>query len=345
MTLPIQGLPDPGPGLRLHLNEHTGGCSPRAVEAIRRLDPLSLAIYPDYRPAVLETAARLDLPPEQVLLTNGLDEGILLVALALFGGRVPGEGEAVVPLPAFETYLTVCSALGARLVSVPPEPDLVFPVAGILRALTPATRLVFVNNPHNPSGRVVALEDVRRIAAAARDAVVFVDEAYIEFGGESALGEIATWPNLVVGRTFSKAYGLAGIRIGLLAAQPTLLERVRPIVPLFNLNAAAVAALRAALADDTFVPWSVAQAAESKALLYAACDRLGLRYWRSAANFVLVDGGARARAIVDGLRARRIFVRDRTSDPWCPNCFRITAGPVEHTREAIRALEDVCGAL
>ncbi|MCA1583510.1 MAG: aminotransferase class I/II-fold pyridoxal phosphate-dependent enzyme [Acidobacteria bacterium] len=157
------------------------------------------------------------------------------------------------------------------------------------------------------------------------------------------MDEARQHPNVVIGRTFSKAYGLAGMRIGLLIAPPAVLEPMRYVMPVFNLNVVAIAALRAALADRTFMPWYVAQVDASKTLTYAALDRLGLRYWRSAANFVLIDGGERARSLVDGLYERRIFVRDRTADPHCPNSFRLTTGVVEHTRDAIRALEELCG--
>jgi histidinol-phosphate aminotransferase len=116
-------------------------------------------------------------------------------------------------------------------------------------------------------------------------------------------------------------------------------------MPLFNLNVVAVAALRAAIADPSFRAWYMAQADESKALIYAACERAGLKYWKSAANFVLVDGGARAKQIVDAMIARGVFVRDRTKDPSTPTCFRITTGVVEHTRKAAETLEAVCGAL
>jgi histidinol-phosphate aminotransferase len=115
-------------------------------------------------------------------------------------------------------------------------------------------------------------------------------------------------------------------------------------MPLFNVNVVALAALRAALGDPGFRNWYLAQARQSRALVYAACDRLGLKYWPSAANFVLIDGGARARELVDGLIARKVFVRDRTKDAACPNCFRLTTGVVEHTRTAIDALEALCAA-
>jgi histidinol-phosphate aminotransferase len=340
----IQGIPDPGPGLRLHLNEHTGGCSPKVLEAVRGLDAATLALYPDYRPAVEEMAAFLGVDADWLLLTNGLDEAIFLTATMLFGSRVPNVGDAVVPLPAFETYMTACGAVAARVVTVPPGPDLTFPTDAVLRAINHSTKLVFVNTPHNPGGRALPLADVRRLVRANPSSLVFVDEAYIEYGGESFLAELPEHPNAIVGRTLSKAYGMAGVRVGMMVAHPKLLERIRPIVPLFNLNAIAVTALRVAITDQDFVKQSVAQATESKALVYAACDRLGLKYIPSATNFVLIDAGPRARAIVDGMWARKIFVRDRTTDPWCPNCFRLTTGVVEHTSQAIAALEELCAA-
>lgn len=337
----IQGIPDPGPGLRLHLNENTGGCSPKVVEAVRAFDAQGLATYPDYRAAVLETAAYLGIDPGRMVLTNGLDEGVLLASIAyLAPGDTPPE--LVVPVPAFDTYLTSARAMKAHIVSVPPGPNYAYPVDAVLAAVTPRTRMIYVNNPNNPTGTAVPKEAIRRIAREAPHAVVFVDEAYHDFLGENFLDEAADYPNVMIGRTFSKAHGLAGMRIGVLIATPELLAPIREVMPIFNLNVVAVQALRAALTDRTFMPRSVEQATASKALLYAALDRLGLRYWKSSANFVLVDGGARAGELVAGLLAQRVLVRDRTKDPYCPNCFRITAGVVEHTERAIAALEAIC---
>jgi histidinol-phosphate aminotransferase len=180
------------------------------------------------------------------------------------------------------------------------------------------------------------------VAREAAHAVVFVDEAYHDFMGDNFLDEAADYPNMIIGHTFSKAHGLAGMRVGVMIARPEVLEPIRFVLPLFNLNVVAVAALRAALTDKDFMPWSVAQATESKRLLYDVLDRVGLRYWKSAANFVLVDGGERARDLIDGLLSRGVLVRDRSKDPYCPNCFRITAGVVEHTQEAVTALEALC---
>ena len=351
----IQGIPDLGPGLRLHLNENTGGCSPRVVEAVRAFDARRLATYPDYRAAVVETAAFLGVDPEWVVLTNGLDEGVLLTALAYLGpmggaARATGRGagaasdtrEVLMAMPAFETYVTTANAVGARIVSVPPGPDFAFPGAAMRAAITPATRLIYINNPNNPTGQPVPQAAIHDLARGAPHALVFVDEAYHDFLGENFLEEARAYSNVLIGRTFSKAHGLAGMRVGALVAPPAVLEPIRAVLPLFNLNVVAVAALRAALTDRDFMPWSVAQATASKRMLYEVCERVGLRYWPSAANFVLIDGGAGAGELVAGMIERGVLVRDRTRDPACRNCFRITAGPVEHTTMAVAALEALC---
>ena len=340
----IQGVPDLGPGLRLHLNENTGGCSQKVVDAVRAFDGAALATYPDFRDAVLETAAFLGVNPERIVLTNGLDEGILLVSIGYLADRSITP-EVLVAQPAFEPYLHGAHALGAKVVAVPPGKDFAFPLEGMLRAITPNTRIVYVNNPNNPSGQPIAKDAIHRIARAAPHALVFVDEAYHDFLGENFLAEAAAYPNVLIGRTFSKAFGLAGMRVGVMIASPETLAPIRRAMPLFNLNVVAVAALRAAIADPSFRTWYVAQANESKELVYAACERAGLKYWKSAANFVLIDGGAKARQLIDGMIAKGVFVRDRTKDPATPTCFRLTTGVVEHTRKATETLEALCAEL
>lgn len=341
----IQGIPDPGPGTRLHLNENTGGCSPRVTDAIQSLTPADLALYPDYKPAVLETARYLGIDPDWLVLTNGLDEGILLAAMAALRLE-PGAPavEAIQVTPAFEAYRICVTAMGGVLHSVPHAAEFAFPLEAVLERIGRQTRIIFINTPHNPSGRAVPETAIRRVMEAAPHATVMVDEAYHDFHSEHLLHLAREYPNVVIGRTFSKAFGLAGLRIGVLVAQPALLEPIRYVMPVYNLSVIAVAALRAALADHEFVPWYLSQVRESKALACATLDRLRLRFWPSQANFVLIDGGARARALVDGLHAERIFVRDRTRDPECPNCFRLTTGMVVDTRRALGALETLCAA-
>jgi histidinol-phosphate aminotransferase len=148
-----------------------------------------------------------------------------------------------------------------------------------------------------------------------------------------------------VGRTFSKAFGLAGIRIGAITGDPAALEPARLAVPAYSVNIAAVVALRAALADYRYVENYLRQVEESKALLYSACDRFGLEYWKSAANFVLVRAGSHLNPLIEAAAGHGIYLRDRSTEPGCEGCVRITAGVVEHTRRVIAVMEEVlCAA-
>ncbi len=340
----LQGYPDPGPGLRLHLNENTGGCSPKVLDAIRRVDPRDVSTYPSYPELVRACARHFNVDPEWILLTNGLDEGILMAAVGHIARARMHDAETIVPLPAFDPYPNATAAVGASAVRIPPEPGYAFQTDAVLRAITPRTRMIFLNTPNNPTGQLIPLQDLRRIAEAAPDAVVLVDEAYIEFGGESFLPELGSHPNVLIGRTFSKAYGLAGMRVGIVIGQPPVLDPVRAVTLPFNINGVAIAATLAALDDREFLPAYAAQVAESRRRLYAACDRLGLTYWPSAANFVLVQVGEVA-PFVRALAERDVHVRDRSKDPATPGCVRITTGVLEHTDRAIEALESVAGSV
>jgi histidinol-phosphate aminotransferase len=190
------------------------------------------------------------------------------------------------------------------------------------------------------------LEAIRATSRAVPpEAVVFVDEAYADFSGTTFIPELAAFPNVIVGRTFSKAYGLAGLRIGCLVGAADRLDRIRLVLPVYCVNIAAVVAVRAALADRGYVDEYLRQVEGSKALLYAACDRLKLTYWPSRANFVLVCAGDRLAELVEGAAARGIYLRNRSSEPGCAGCVRISTGVLAHTEQCIAAMEEIlCGA-
>lgn len=332
---------EPADGLRLHLNEHTGGCSLDVLDALQRLTADDVARYPDYTRATARVAAHFGVAADRVLLTNGLDEGILVAALAWLGSRA-GVREAIVIEPAFELYALYAEALGARLIRVAPREDFAFPLEETLAALSPATRLVFLTNPNNPTGQLIPRPALRAVLEQAPPgALVFLDEAYADFAGESFLPEADAYPQLLVGRTFAKAYGLAGLRLGALIGTPDTLAPLRRVIPPYSVNVGALAALDAALADTAHVRRYLAETTASKRLLYAACERLGLTYWPSAANFVLIRVGPQVRQVVAALAARGIYVRDRSEAPGCAGCFRITAGLLADTRRAVAALEEL----
>jgi histidinol-phosphate aminotransferase len=347
MSRAYERLPDPGEGLRLHLNENTAGCSPRVIEALRRITCEEAAYYPDYTEAHDRCAAYLGVPVEQVLLVNGLDEGIQAVCFAYLQRAADGsQQDAVIVEPAFDMYAACASVASARIVEVMPRPDFSFPLDETIDAVTPATRVVFLASPNNPTGIAIPRQYIERVALSLPPGgVVFLDEAYVDFARESFLDVLAEWPNVVIGRTFAKAQGLAAVRAGCVVGGAAAVERLRAFVPPYSVNVFARTAIVTALDDRDHLAWYRDQVAGSRQLVYAACDRLGLRFWPSEANFVLVRVGAGASALVSALAARRIFIRDRSNQPGCDGCVRITTGVVEHTRRCLAAIEEVlCAA-
>jgi len=333
--------------LRLHMNENTGGCSQAVIEAIREISAEDVAYYPNYSALVRECAAYLGVTEPQLALTNGLDEGLWALTVSAFrmNGNQGGLLEAIVPVPAFEMYSVFIKAAGGRMVAVDPKPGFEFPTREICDAITDRTRIIFLTNPNNPTGQLIPRDATREIVRCApTDVTIVIDEAYFDFCGETFLPELGGHTNVVVGRTFAKAHGLAGLRAGCLIGDPARLEPVREAIPPFSLSVFAAAGWRAALRDREYLDWYRAQVVESREVLYAACDRLGLSYWKSAGNFVLIDVSRSGNAtdIVRALRERGILVRDRSREPGCGGCIRVTAGLVRHTEAVVEALEGLC---
>jgi histidinol-phosphate aminotransferase len=329
--------------MRLHLNENTAGCSPAVIDTLRQLGRLEAGFYPDYDIARDAVAALFGVTPDHVLLTNGLDEGILAACATAYRDRTGGIPETLGVTPAFDMYEIYTDALGGRMVTVPLDADFALDAERLRRAITPRTRIVFLANPHNPSGVTIGLDAIRRLARAIAPVTLFVDEAYADFCGQTLIDRatLDANPTLLVGRTFSKAYGIAGLRAGAVIGAPLALAPLRQIVPPYSLNAWATAALPVAIADRNYRDWYIAQAAESRALLSEACARLGLRTWPAAANFVLVRVGPAVANVIAALGARGIRVRDRSNEAGCEQCIRVTAGLVEDTRRLVAALEEV----
>ena len=340
-TLPTYHPPLAGrEGLRLDFNENTVGCSPRVLECLRQLRPEQLAKYPEREPVEAKIAEMLKIDARELLLTNGVDEAIHLLCQTYLE---PGD-EAVIVVPTYSMYRIYGMATGARLISVPAGLDFHFPVDDVCRQITARTRLIAIANPNNPTGTVAPEADLLRIARSAPHAAVLVDEAYFEFYGRSMLAARAELPNLFVARTFSKAYGLAGLRIGMLVGDADQMRAVRLVCSPYNVNAAALACLPEALADQGYIQQYVSEVRESRARLEHALAALEIQFWPSHANFVLARVGAAA-AFVDQMRRRGILVRDRSSDSGCEGCVRITLGPRAHADKLLTALQETCEEL
>jgi histidinol-phosphate aminotransferase len=268
---------------------------------------------------------------------------MLASLVALRGATVADPFEAIVVQPAFDMYAACVDAMGAKIVEVPPQTDLSFPLQRVLDAIGPGTRIIFLTNPNNPTGLSIPKATIAAIAKAAPAATVFLDEAYADFAGHSMIEDAASraMPNLVVGRTFAKAFGLAGLRVGALIGSVETLAPVRRAVLPYTLNAYAAAALPAALEDREYYEWYLGEVRESKQLLYAVLRRAGVKFWPSDGNFVLAHFGDDLDRVIAAVAGRGIHIRDRSADPGCAGCARITAGVLDHTRQLMTALEEV----
>jgi histidinol-phosphate aminotransferase len=328
-------------GLRLDFNENSSGCSPRVLARLQQIDAELLTKYPERDSVERTTAEHLGLAPEQVLLTNGVDEAIHLVCETYLE---PGD-EALIIVPTFSMYEIYVQATGATPVTIQAGEDFAFPTQSVLAAINANTKLIAIANPNNPTGSAVSRSDLLRIVEAAPNAAVLVDEAYFDFHGETLLDQIGRRDNLFLARTFSKAYGLAGLRVGVLCATASQMKMVKRVASPYNVNAIALACLAEALADRDYLTNYAAQVRRGRARLEAEFAALGFRYWPSHANFVLAHFGEFRQPFVAEMRRRGILVRDRHSDPGCAGCVRITIGTDEQTDRLLRELREVLAAI
>jgi len=322
--------------LRLDFNENTFAPSPRVLAKLQQLTAEGLTVYPEREPVERIVAHHFGLQSDQVLLTNGVDEAIHLLACAFLD-----EGdEALICTPTFFMYDVSVGMMTTQLRRVQTDDSLAFPFERFLAAITPKTKLIMIASPNNPTGATVSREHLLAIAAAAPQAVLMVDEAYFHFHGDTTMGDVGSVPNLIVARTFSKAYGLANLRIGMLAGDARLISYVRKVSSPYNVNGVALAVLPEALGDKAYVAWYVAQVHAGRERVFTALRELGVRTWPSAANFVLMDIGPRHKQLCEVMRAHGVLLRDRSSDPGCEGYVRITIGVEEHVTRGIAALRE-----
>jgi histidinol-phosphate aminotransferase len=237
-------------------------------------------------------------------------------------------------------YEISAAATGARVISVPAGVDFRFPTSDVLSQVTPRTRLIAIANPNNPTGSVADPASLLAIAGRAPEAAMLADEAYFEFYRKTLLGQWRNLPNLFVARTFSKAYGLAGLRIGVLAGDAAHISMVNKVSSPYNVNGVALACLPTALADQNYIGQYVSEVRSGRDELQREFARWGIRYWPSQANFVLASFGPLKTPFIQSMRARGILVRDRSRDFGCEGCVRITVGTNEQTARLLWALRE-----
>lgn len=320
--------------LRLDMNESTTGCSPRVLAKLQTMDAKKLALYPPREPGEQMVAAFLGVGPGNVILTNGADEGIDLVCR---GYLEPGDDVIIVP-PTFAMYEVLARSAGANVVRVPAGEDFAFPVDEVIQAVTPRTRIIFITNPNNPTGVMVNRFTIVKVAQAAPDAAILVDEAYFEFCGQTVLDQVGKIKNVFVVRTFSKAFGMAGMRLGVLAGASEHIAVLRRMCPPFNVNACALECLREAVTDRQFVADYVKQVRETREWTQKQLEELGFKCWPSQGNFVLCRLGEHKKVILETMLECGVSLRDR---PDCEGCVRISIGTQKEMEHVLYLLKEI----
>ncbi len=330
--------------IKLASNENPRGPSPRALAAMRSaLDEVWL--YPDGSSHALKTALAAQLGVERARLTigNGSNDLLMLLAEAFL---TPAH-DAIYSQYGFAIYPLVIRATGARAISVParpPQDRMPFghDLPAMTAAIDAATRLVFIASPNNPTGTWNDPESVRTLLEhAPPSTLVVLDEAYFEYGRERGAQDGLAWaeryPNLVVLRTFSKAYGLAGARVGYAVSHPEVADVLDRLRPAFNVNALGQAGAVAALADQPWMLAGVRDVQQQLAFLEREFRDRGLWTAPSAANFLLVRVGARAQQVYERLLRAGLIVRP-VAGYGLADCLRISVGLPAHNERLLDAL-------
>ncbi len=323
--------------LRLDFNENVAGSSPKVSEFLRQaIGPELLATYPNYVSVREQLAEFFGVSGGELLLTNGTDEAIQL----LINTFVEPHDEVIVLTPSYAMYRFYAELADARVVEVPwREADFGFDLDCVLSAVTAQTKAILLSNPNNPTGSTISQSDLRAVLQAAPQACVLVDEAYYEFYGETMIGFIRDFQNLFVCRTFSKAYGMAAMRVGSLMTCERNAAHLAKAQSPYSVNMLAAMAAIAAIGDPAYTQRYVAETLAGRKLIEDAFMSLSVRHWPSAGNFVLFDAKEHADECLARCRAADILIRDRRHE--LAGALRVTAGPPERIMAFINILREM----
>ena len=325
---------------KLSSNESPFGPSPKAISAYESAEP-ALGVYPEGTSRILRDAiaAHFGLSPDRIICGNGSDEILHLIANCYLR---PGD-EVIFGAHAFSLYKIAALANSAVPVEIP-EPHLRMDVDAVIARANAKTRIVYIANPNNPTGSYITAAELRRLQRALPDsALLVIDAAYAEYVNrndyEAGIELVSTSPNVIMSRTFSKAYGLAGIRIGWAYCPEKVIEALNRVRAPFNVNIAAQRAAVAALADQAFTDKVLQHNETWRVRLIEQIRALGLRADDSVGNFVLIHFADKTRAgAADAFLMGRGIIMRGCASYGLPQCLRLTIGSEEANHAAVEAL-------
>lgn len=325
--------------LRLDKNENNV-CLPKKViqKILSRVTPDFLASYPQPYQLYESLSKWLDIGEDHILVTAGSDAAIK----ATFETFVGPRDEVIIPYPTFAMYDVYSKIFQAKLKRVIYQRDLSLSMKKILKNVSSRTKLVVLPNPNSPTGTVVERGDILSLLniAKKKGAMVLIDEAYYPFYPKSVIDLIDKYPNLVVARTFAKAFGLASVRLGFAAAHPKTIKILRATKPMYEVNSFAVLFGCAILEHPEWMERNVRETLKGKKYLEGEIKRLGLKTFPSHTNFILVDvGESKVKPLVEKIRKSGILIRGGYDHKTLARCIRISLGPEEKMRKVVEVLK------
>lgn len=328
----------PGEGradkLRLDFNENTAGCSPAVQRALGKLTPKLLSMYPECERGTRRLARHFQVAPEELLLTNGGDDALRL----FFDAFVDAGSSVVICEPTFPMYRYWGEVAGAKIEVQRYGPAMEFPLEGVLQALAARPRVVFLCNPNNPTGTLLQKSVIETVLKTATHTAVVLDEAYAEFSGVTVVPWIKQYPQLLVTRTFSKAAGLAGLRLGAVIACAQSLAILRRATAPFPVNVAALAAAEAAVGDSRTMKLYVKNILRTRAWFEKELHSMNVKTYPSAGNFLLVDFGPGGSEICAQLQKKGVLLRDRAKDIG-PGIVRVSIGTQKEMERLLKLIK------
>ncbi len=308
--------------IKLDLNENLMGCSLKVIEALKKVTCDDISMYPEYNNFINKLASYLNLETNNLMITNGADEALRII----MDTYLDKNDEIIIPIPTFYIFESYSEIIGANKKLVYYNDDLSFPIETIIANITKNTKMIAIVNPNNPTGTIVERNDIIRILEKAPNSIVLVDEAYFQFSNKSCKDLINSYENIIVVQTFSKGFGLAGVRLGYIISNENIIQNLKKIVLPYEVNGLSIIAGSAAIDDLDFVNHYVNLVRDNRSYLLAELDKIGVRTYPSDANFIIANFGKNLNTIYNKLNQKNILVNNVSDLPLLNGCLRIAIG-------------------